>query len=349
MASTLPGSHHSALIIAEKGAPHSLVSRVTPQPGPGQILIEVKAIALNPVDAFQRDHSALIATYPTVLGSDVAGIVAGVGPDILSSTFKLGSRVAAYASSYFHGSHADYGSFQQFTLVAAEKVTPLPDSLSFCEASILPMSVSVAMSAWWTIDMPRDTKYAPQDKRAMLVWGASTSVGSAAVQTAKSMGFHVYATCSPRHHEYIRGLGADRVFDYQSPNVVSAIVDSIKEDKLSLYQCFLGRGDLETITTILEQVRGDNVARIASAPIVPPDARQVDGVVVTFVQTPADPVEARGYFRWVFNEWLKEKLATGEYVPSPHLKIVGKGLEDVDRALDKLNQGVSGSKLVVEL
>jgi NADPH:quinone reductase-like Zn-dependent oxidoreductase len=348
MTSALSGSH-PALVIAEKGAPHSVIDRVTPKPGPGQILIQVKSVAVNPVDIFQRDLGALIQNYPTVLGSDISGVVAAIGQDVPSNTPQLGSRVAAYASSFFNKSDADYGSFQQFTLVGADKVTPLPDSISFNEGAILPMSVSVAMSAWWTIQIPRNTKYTPQDKRAMLVWGASTSVGSAAVQTAKSMGFYVYATSSPHHHEYVKNLGADRVFDYKSPSVVSQVVDSIKEDNLSLYQCFLGQGDLGAITSILEQVRGDKIARIASAPLVPQDAKKVDGVVVTFVQTPADPKEAHDYFEWVFNHWLKEKLATGEYVASPHLKVVGKGLEDINKALDELKQGVSGVKLVVEL
>lgn len=352
MASAIP-SHHDALVIAEKGASHSLVTRVTPQPGPGQVLVEVKAIALNLVDSFQRDTGAFITNYPTVLGSDIAGFLVAIGPDV-DSSFQLGSRVAAYASGYFHESNADYGSFQQFVLVAAEKVVPLPDSTTFNEGAILPMSVSVALSGWLIIGVDgRNVKYSPDDRQGVLVWGASTGVGSAAVQAAKVMGFRVYATASPDRHEYLERLGADRVFDYKSANVVSEIVNAVKEDDVTMHNCFLGQGDLATVSSVLSAVRKDDkvTAKIASAPIVPPDANKTvgDNVEVTFVVTPADPKEAYDYFHWAFNEWLKEKLVTGEFVPSPRVKVVGKGLADIDKSLDELKQGVRATKLVIEL
>jgi NADPH:quinone reductase-like Zn-dependent oxidoreductase len=349
MALTSSDKHHQALVIAEKGATHTLITRATPQPGPGQLLIEVKAIAMNPVDGFQRDVGAMIQTYPTVLGSDIAGIVVSVGPDVPANTPQPGTRVAAYASSYFHKSEADFGSFQQFVLVGVEKVAFLPDFISFAEGSILPMSVSVAMSAWYGFGIPRNTKYSPEDKHGMLVWGASTSVGTAAVQSAKSMGYHVYATASPHNHEYLKTIGADRAFDYKSENIVSEIMSSIREDDISLHHCFLGLGNLDFVSSLLDQIRGDSIAKIGSAPIVPSDAKKLDSVVVNFLHTPMEAKEAYSYFHWVFNEWLTEKLAVKEYIPSPHLKVVGKGLEAVDQALSELKQGVSGTKLVVEL
>ncbi|KAH8695598.1 chaperonin 10-like protein [Talaromyces proteolyticus] len=347
--SSSPASHHQALVIAEKGASHSLVSRVTSQPGPGQLLVEVKAIALNPVDAVQRDSGFLISKYPTVLGSDVAGIVISVGPDVPLDTPQPGTRVAAYATAYFHQGEADFGAFQQFVIVGVEKVAPLPDSISFCEGSILPMSVSVALSGWNVLGIPRDTAYSSEDREGILIWGASTSVGTAAVQSAKSMGYHVYATSSPRHHQYLKTLGADRVFNYNSDDVVSEIVNSVKEDDVTLHQCFLGRGSLEPIASILKQLKGTRNAKVASAPLIPEEAKKLDGVDIIFILTPRDPKASYDYFRWAFVEWLKEKLAADDYIPSPHLKVVGRGLESIDNALDGLKQGVSGTKLVVEL
>lgn len=345
----MTSKQHQALVIAEKGAGHTLVTRATPLPGSGQMLIEVKAIAMNPVDRLQRDVGALIQAFPTILGSDIAGVVVSVGPDVPSNTPQPGSRVAAYASGYFHKSAADYGSFQQFVLVGVEKVALLPDFISFAEGSILPMSVSVAMSAWYAFGMPRNTKYSPGDKQGMLVWGASTSVGTAAVQSAKSMGFRVYATASPHNHEYLQKIGADRLFDYKSDNVVSEIMGSMREDHIVLHHCFLGQGNLDFISDLLNQLRGDSIGKIGSAPIIPTDAKKIDGVVVNFLHPLKEAKESYDYFHWVFNEWLTKKLAQKEYIPSPRLKIVGKGLEAIDSALDELKQGVSGTKLVVEL
>lgn len=349
MTSTPPIKQHQALVIAENGAGHSLVTRTTPQPGPKQMLIKVKAIAMNPVDFFQRDVSGLIKSFPTVLGSDIAGIVVSIGPDAPLGTPLPGSRVAAYASGYFHESEADFGSFQQFALVGIEKVALLPDFIGFAEGSILPMSVSVAMSAWYGFGIPRDTKHLPGDKQGMLVWGASTSVGTGAVQTAKSMGFYVYATASPHNHAYLQKIGADQVFDYKSDNIVSEIVDSVKNNNILLHHCFLGQGNLDIVSDILSQTRGDSIAKIGSAPLVSPDAEKVHGVEVNFLHPPMDGKESYDYFHWVFNKWLTEKLAKKEYIPSPHWKVVGKGLEVIDEALDELRKGVSGTKLVVEL
>jgi NADPH:quinone reductase-like Zn-dependent oxidoreductase len=342
--------HHQAVIISEKGAQHSRVSRKTPQPGPGQLLIEVKAVALNPVDHFQRDSGLLITNYPTVLGSDVAGIVVECGPEVPADTPQPGARVAAYATAFFHQSDADFGAFQKFVLVNAERVTPLPDSTSFSEGSILPMSVAVALVGWHVLGIPHDISYKPEDKQGILVWGASTSVGSAAVQSAKLLGFRVYATSSPGNHDYLKTLGADQTFDYKSDNIVSQVVEAARTDGVSLNYCFLGQGSLEPIANILGQLKSDRIPKIASAPIVPPAAKDLEGVEVIFILPPMnDPKELYNIYHWVFMEWLKEKLATGEYVPSPRVKVVGKGLEDIDKALEELKQGVSGTKLVVEL
>lgn len=350
MAQESLNGHHQAVIISEKGARHSIASRKTPEPGPGQLLIEIKAIAMNPVDHFQRDTGMLITNYPTVLGSDVAGIVVECGPEVPADTPKSGARVAAFASSFFHQSDADFGAFQKFALVNAESVTPLPDSTSLCEGSILPMSVAVALLGWYTLGIPRDTSYKPEDKQGMLVWGASTSVGSAAVQSAKLLGFRVYATSSPGNHDYLKKLGADQIFDYKSEDVVSQVVEAARKDEVSLHHCFLGQGSLEPIADILTQLKTDRTPKIASAPLVPPEAKALEGVEVTFISPPMDnPKEMYDIYHWVFVDWLKEKLATGEYVPSPRMKIVGKGLESIDKALEELKQGVSGTKLVVEI
>ncbi|CRG92666.1 hypothetical protein PISL3812_09730 [Talaromyces islandicus] len=342
--------HHQAIVISEKGAQHSLVSRKTPRPGPGQLLIEIKAIAVNPVDYFQRDNGMLITKYPTVLGSDVAGIVVECGPEVPADTPKPGARVAAYATAFFHQSDADFGAFQKFVLVNSEMVTPLPDSTSFCEGSILPMSVAVALVGWYVLGIPRDTSYKPEDKQAILVWGASTSVGSAAVQSAKLLGFRVYATSSPGNHGYLKKLGADQTFDYKSDDIVSQVVDAARKDEVSLNYCFLGQGSIEPIADILKQLKTNRTPKIASAPIVPPEAQGLEGVEVIFILPPMDnPKEMYSLYHWTFVEWLKEKLGTGEYIPSPRMKVVGKGLEDIDKALEELKQGVSGTKLVVEV
>src|SRR5437764_1056724 len=74
--STMAATHQAA-ILPQKGGPLSVGERATPEPGPNEVLIEVKAVALNPVDYFQRDFGMPpVPVYPAVIGSDSAGIVA---------------------------------------------------------------------------------------------------------------------------------------------------------------------------------------------------------------------------------------------------------------------------------
>ena len=70
---------------------------------------------------------------------------------------------------------------------------------------------------------------------------------------------------------------------------------------------------------------------------------------VKFVRAPVDAKERMEHFHFVFNIWLKEKLATGEFVPSPKVRVIEGGLEAANEGLDELRKGVSGVKLVLEV
>ncbi|KAL6696869.1 GroES-like protein [Trichoderma pleuroticola] len=195
--STYPTStmttEHDAAILPQSGGPLSVGKRPTPEPGPNEVLIEVKAVALNPCDYYQRDHGMPpVPIYPAVLGSDTAGVVAKLGSNV-TTVPGPGSRVIAFASSFYQNGSPDHGAFQKFTLAQSELVIPLPDDLSFEEGAVFPMAVSTALTAWTAIGILLDTRYTPADKQAVLIWGASSSVGTFAVQSAKSLGFTVYA------------------------------------------------------------------------------------------------------------------------------------------------------------
>jgi NADPH:quinone reductase and related Zn-dependent oxidoreductases len=97
-ASPTMASTHQAAIIPQNGTgPLAVVQRETPTPGPNEILVEVHAVALNPVDCYQRDMGMFIEEYPAVVGSDVSGIVAKTGSSV---TLQPGTRVTAFASAF---------------------------------------------------------------------------------------------------------------------------------------------------------------------------------------------------------------------------------------------------------
>lgn len=346
--STTSGQHIAA-VLPSKGHALEVDLRPTPTPGPTDLLIEVKSIALNPIDYYMRDMGFVIASYPAIVGSDIAGVVVSAGDSVPFDAPKPGTRVAAFAPCFFTKGAPDYGAFQEKVLVPASNVTTLPESLSFNEASILPMAVVTAWSGWYSIGIPRDTKYTAADKKGMLVWGGASSVGSAAIQTAKLLGFTVYATASRKHHEYLKTLGAHKVFDYKDDDVADKIVKAVKADGVTLTTAYDAVGQLQTCLDVLKELKGEGPSKLASAVPLREDSPKVEGVEVKFVMAPNGDEARSDHFHFVMGEWLKEKLESGEYKPSPKIQVVDGGLPGINDALDVLKGRVSGVKLVVEV
>ncbi|WYZ37123.1 hypothetical protein EsH8_II_000629 [Colletotrichum jinshuiense] len=386
---------HLAAVSPAKGQPFELQTRPTPKPGPGEILVAVKSVALNPADTFMRDQGLFIPTYPTVVGFDISGLVLEVGDNVPTSAVGDGSnlffqagitRVAAFAASFWRSCDPDYGAFQERCLVPWQHAVPLLDeSISWNHAATLPVSAEVPLNAWDVMGIPRigeatasapifaastgtDTNGVTQQHNkkkgeALLIWGASSSVGTMGVQSAQllredpnSSFAAVYATAGSANKDYVVSLGADRVFDYQDPQVVNSIVSVAKEDGLVIRHCFLATGELALCQAVLKAFlnkdqKGENakIAKIASAPLIPSDAEVVDGMETIFVLPSTVEVERLEQFQYWIGTWLRENLAKGTIRPSPEPRVVGKGLGAINVGLDMLLRGVSCAKLVVEV
>ncbi|KAL0932385.1 delta-aminolevulinic acid dehydratase protein [Colletotrichum truncatum] len=386
-------AHHAAVTPA-KGEPFEVRTRPTPKPGPGELLIQVKSVALNPADHLMRDQGIFIPTYPTVIGFDISGLVLEVGENVpiddadgrSGPFFQPGiTRVAAYAASFWNSYTADYGAFQERCLVPWQHAVPLPnEGISWNQAATLPVAVQVPLSAWDAMGLLRvpdtassslasvastghdaagkDQNKEISKKDAILVWGASSSVGTMGVQTARllredhnSSVAAVYAVAGAANQEYVGSLGADRVFDYKDPYVVGQIVSAAKESHLSIRKCFLATGHLATCQAVLkaflsdDEGRRNETAKIASAPVIPPNAEEVEGLETIFLMPSADERQRLTQFRYWMGEFLMENLANGSLRPSPKPTVVGKGLDAINSGLDMLLQGVSCTKLVVEV
>ena len=258
--------------------------------------------------------------------------------------------MAAFAPCFFLQGTPDYGAFQKRVLVPKELAVPIPEAMSFSEAAMLPMQVLTAWSGWEAIGLPRDMLFSARDGQGMLVWGGASSIGSAAVQVARMMGFRVYVTANERHHEYLEKLGAAKVFDYKSEDVVERIVKAAKEDGVTVNTGFDAVGCLKECLEILKETKGEGAtAKLAEAVLLNEDSPTMEGVDVKFVSAPTDKKEQTEFFHFVFNVWLKEKLEKGEFVPSPGIKVIEGGLESVNKGLDEMRQRVSGVKLVLEI
>lgn len=371
---------HLAAVTPSKGRPFETLQRKTLKPGPGELLVAVKSVALNPADMYMRDLGLLISAYPTVAGFDFSGLVLEIGEGVPVGSFQPGlTRVAGYASSFWRSFDSRYGAFQERCIVPWQHVISLPaTNLSWNHAATLPVAVQVPLMAWDALQLPRvggssslkspgtysqglgtsePTEPAHIKSRgqsqALLIWGASSSVGTMGVQTARllkqddrSSIVAVYATCGSANMDYIRSLGADAVFDYEDPGVVDALVSVANEANLVIRHCFLAMGQLAQCQSVLKVFTH---ARIASAPIIPQDAKNIDGVEVVFLQPPSEEEKRLELFRFAFGPWLTESLARGVIKPSPEPKVVGKGLESINQGINMLREGVSCTKLVVEV
>lgn len=341
---------HQAAVLMTKGGPFICGPRATSEPGPNEVLVEVKAVALNPVDYAQRDFGfPPVPVYPAVVGSDTAGVVTKIGSAVKTCP-PVGSRVIAFASAFYQNGTLGPGAFQELTLAQSEGAIPLPDHLSFEQGATLPLAALSACTAWTTIGIPLTTRFTPADKQAVLIWGASSSVGTLAVQSAKTLGFTIYATASPKHHGYIKKLGADAVFDYKSPDVVAQIVAAVKKDGVTLTTAHaVVIGALQPVLDVLKETKGSSLAKVAHSPPLPEDHPTLDDTKILFNLPSMDTATRNKHFHDVFHGWLDDGLKSGSIVPSPPVKVAAHGLEGINTGLDTLKAGVSCVKVVVSI
>jgi NADPH:quinone reductase-like Zn-dependent oxidoreductase len=353
---TSPEGQHLAAVQHEKGGPFVIEDRPTPEVGPSDVLIEVHCVAFNPVDVAMRDSGVFVRGYPVVLGIDASGVVLEVGSAVpTSSGLKPGTKVIALCDSFKAGGQPDRGAFQKKALVDWGNCAVKADWLSYTEAAKLPLAVITAWNGFRNIGIPRDTHYSKDNKKALLVWGASSSVGSNALQIAKTMGYHVYVTSGAHNAMYVKSLGATRVFDYKEERVVEGIVSAMKEDGVTLEAVFDAVGSPNEIHQVIKAMNAGRNTKVASAPNIDPSAPKVEGIETEFVQAPTDPQEHVEWFAFVMNKWLTETLEQKVLKASPKPKLVTalvptkSGFKSIDDALDQVKKGVSGVKLVLEI
>jgi NADPH:quinone reductase-like Zn-dependent oxidoreductase len=194
-----------AIVCAQYGPPDILQFTDVPKPVPAdnEVLVEIHAAAVNPLDRFFMRGAPLLRAIPglrkpkdTRMGVDLAGQVEAVGRNV--TQFKPGDEV-------FGG---ERGAFAEYVAVPEVKLALKPANLSFEEAAAVPIAATTALQGL------RD-KGRIQPGQRVLIDGASGGVGTFAVQIAKSFGAEVTAVCSTRNVERARALRADYVIDYK--------------------------------------------------------------------------------------------------------------------------------------
>ncbi|NHN84550.1 zinc-binding alcohol dehydrogenase family protein [Acetobacter musti] len=189
----------------------SLVDIELPRPEPAgrDLLVEVKAVSVNPVDTKVRMRAEPLPGEWKVLGWDAAGIVTATGPDV--RRFKVGDEV------YYAGAITRQGTNAEFHLVDERITGHKPRTLSWAQAAAVPLT---AITAWEMLfDRLDITRPVPGMTPAILIIGAAGGVGSMATQVARRPGnVTVIGTASrPETRAWVRDLGAHHIIDHSQP------------------------------------------------------------------------------------------------------------------------------------
>jgi NADPH:quinone reductase-like Zn-dependent oxidoreductase len=199
------GAGNNVLAVAYDayGGPEVLKFRSIPAPQPahGEVLIEVRAASMNPVDWKVRSgmlQKFFPVSFPTITGRDGAGEVIDVAAGADASL--LGTRVCFMAPR-------GVGTWSQKVALQASLAVPIPPSISYEQAAALPLA---GVSAWVGLVQTADVKLGMR----VLIHAAGGGVGSMAVQIARLHGAAVIATCSQNNVDFVRALGAQEVFAY---------------------------------------------------------------------------------------------------------------------------------------
>jgi zinc-binding alcohol dehydrogenase family protein len=190
--------------------PQSLVDADLPKPAPGprDLLVKIRAIAVNPVDTKVRRGAP--TDTPRVVGWDAVGTVEAVGPDV--TLFKPGDDV------YYAGSLARPGTYAEYGLVDERIAGHKPKSLSDADAAALPLT---SLTAWELLFDRLGVPEGGGDGDALLIVGAAGGVGSILTQLARKLtGLRVIGTASrPETRAWVESLGAHDVIDHAHPLV----------------------------------------------------------------------------------------------------------------------------------
>ncbi|NTX17371.1 NADP-dependent oxidoreductase [Myxococcus sp. CA056] len=202
-----------ALAIRRYKAPMELMDLQRPAPGPGELLVRVRAASVNPLDFKMRDGAVKVLlhySFPLILGNDLAGDIVSVGPGV--TRFKEGDAIYARLDK------DRIGAFAEYALVRESAAAAKPARIDYVQAASLPL---VGLTSWQAlIDIAN-----VQAGQKVLIHAGSGGVGTFAIQLGKHLGAEITTTASPKNHALVKSLGAARVIDYKTTRFEEVVKD----------------------------------------------------------------------------------------------------------------------------
>lgn len=208
-----------AVYYEEFGGPEVLQfgERPMPQIAADEVLVQVAAAGINPIDRRLRgrhDRQDFFTTrWPIIPGWDFSGRIAKTGP--LVKEWQVGDEVAGLAFTW----HLHYGTYAEYLPIKASSIVRKPQALSFVDTAALPL---VSLTAWQAL-----TEHSQlSEGQTVFIQAGAGGVGSVAITMAKYLGAKVYTTCGTNNIDYTTSRGADIVIDYTKQDYVSVLTEN---------------------------------------------------------------------------------------------------------------------------
>ncbi|KAH6953540.1 chaperonin 10-like protein [Fusarium avenaceum] len=313
-----------------------------PVPGDNELLIEVKAVAVQPAEyKIQDGVLPFPLTYPTILGLCFSGIVAKVGSAV--TRFKVGDRVLTNSAGSLRND-LRFGAYQRYSLTTQELTAKIGD-LPFEKASSVSSIYGGASALFHHLGLEKPSLDGSSSKKdeKVLIWGASSSFGAYATQLAAQAGYTVVGVASARNEELVRSFGAADFIDRKSANAEQDLI------ALGPFKAVLaaadGASDQEVIGAVLAaQGGGSFLATMGlrqGAKLPPGVEAKFESILDVFL----DP-KNKEFTEWVWWDYLENALQSGKFKIMP-VRVIG-GLSKVQEAWDNLRDGkISGERQVI--
>jgi NADPH:quinone reductase-like Zn-dependent oxidoreductase len=307
-----------------------------PAVGPRDVLVDVRAASINPLDKMVRDgefKQLIKYKRPFILGHDVSGVVVEVGSKVRG--FSIGDEV------FGRPRDLRIGTFAEFIAIDFDDVALKPRSLSFAEAAAVPL---VALAAWQSLI---DLAHVKPGQKALVHAGAG-GLGSTVIQFAKHLGAHVATTAHTKDFDKVRALGADEVVDYTKQDFAEVLAgyDVVLDS--------LGPASLEKSLTVLKP------GGLAISVVGPPDPAFADQLGQPFlapvmallsrkVRKRAKKLGVRYSFFFMCADGAELKLLADLYESGTLRPVLDKTFpfDETIEAMAYVEQGKANGKIVV--
>jgi NADPH2:quinone reductase len=312
-----------AIAIENFGGPEMLKLMDLPRPTPcvGEVLIQIKAAGINPVDWKIRQglfQGRLPHQFPIILGWDAAGVVQELGGGI--KDIKVGDEIFAYCrKETIHD-----GTYAEFINLTPNHLAPRPKNLSWEEAAAIPLSALTAyQSLFESLQLKRN--------EVILIHAGAGGVGGFAVQLAREAGAVVLSTASTHHHNYVLGLGAQEVIDYRTQNFSEAVLKKYPEGIDAVFDTVGGDTQIQSLKVL------KNGGRLTSLLALQSEAQQQSRCKIGYVFVRPDSSQLKKLAKLFEEGKIKVQLAA--VLP----------LEQAAKAQEMIETGHTQGKIVLRI